>query len=365
MCGYSVAGAHTEVDIFVSPKSEELIRKYEQAWQTGQMDVLASVTKALNLGGVKRKNGGTIVEDDSSMKWIMTVPIKFTIDQLEKDFGEEQVAIKDITPNDILNLLEDQPTLTNNNPDKLSLVKLLTECARVQCPGTNPNYLHHNKAYNVKCPKEVSDNHYSSLDRAIIGVQRLNIASYTKKDLNHLNNPNKVRFSPVSIYGSGRSSENPTGTCYLMGYVPYNPEVHPPESVEIASINPKCNYVPGRATLEDNTVLEGVNGGQIITFSLDTADDPHSLERELRAAILRTTPSHETFVVNANRAVNSLFDKKTNAYEGIRLDKSVYSGERIEAIASSLGSEYGLKIEFKKSRGRQPKEFSKFASISW
>jgi hypothetical protein len=365
MCGYSVAGAHTGVDIFVSPKAEELIRKYDRAWSEGQMDVLSEVTKAMNLGGVKRKNGGMIVEDDSSMKWIMTVPIKFTIAQIEKDFGEKQATINDITPIDIIGLLENHPELINNNPDKSSLLEILGGCARVQCPETNPNYLHHNKAYNAKCPKEVSDKYYSSLDQAVDEIRRLNIASYTKKDLKHLNDPKKVRFSPISVYGSGRSSENPTGACYLMGYVHYNPEVHPPESVEIASIDPKCNYVPGETTLEDNTVLEGVNGGQIITFSLDTSDDPDSLEKELRAAILRTTVGHETFIPSATRSINSLFDKKINDYEGIRLDKLVYTAEKIDFIASSLGLELGVKVQFKKSRGRQPKEFLKFASISW
>ena len=84
MCGYRANGAHTDVDIYVSAMAEELIRKYSRAWQEGAMDELSTVTRAMNLGGVKRKNGGIVKEDGFGNQWIMTVPVKFSFKDLDK-----------------------------------------------------------------------------------------------------------------------------------------------------------------------------------------------------------------------------------------------------------------------------------------
>jgi hypothetical protein len=153
--------------------------------------------------------------------------------------------------------------------------------------------------------------------------------------------------------------------CYLMGHVIYKESIHPPETVELATVDPKCNYIPGEVTLEDDSVLDNVNGGQIITFSLDTADDPDSLETELRQAILRTKEDHPSYIASCTKSIHSLFDKETRLYEGIRLCKSVYTEESIETLKSSLNRDLSVNLKFKKSRGRQPKDQIKYSSISW
>jgi len=355
MCGYTSAGAHTDVDIFISPKAEELVRKYDQAWTTSDMDVLSGVTRAMNLGGVKRKNGGMIVEDKDGNKHIKTVPVKFKIEDLD----EEGVRFTKITPEHILSLFRECPELIGENPDKDDIIKLLEACARVR-PTIQPTrpYLHHNNAKS-ESRKDTYSNHIKSLDDAISEQKRLNISHYTSKDIKKMNDPERVRFSPISLYGSDGSD------CYLMGYVRYNPEIHPPESEEIASVDPKCNYIIGSVPLEDGSILENVNGGQIIAFSLDTSDDPGSLERELREAILRTVEDHPSYIPSASRGIHSLFDAESKLYEGIRLDKSVYNEERIETIKTSLNRELSVNLTFSKSRGRQPKEHHKFSSITW
>jgi len=150
-----------------------------------------------------------------------------------------------------------------------------------------------------------------------------------------------------------------------MGHVLYKDGIHPPETVELASVDPKCNYVPGVVSMEDDTVLDNVNGGQIITFSLDTAEDPDSLETELKQAILRTKEDHPSYIASCTKSIHSLFDKKTRLYEGIRLCKSVYTEESIETLKSSLNRELSVNLKFTKSRGRQPKDQIKYSSISW
>jgi len=355
MCGYKQNGAHTQVEIYVSQMAEELVHKYSKAWQEGAMDELSTVTKAMNLGGVKRKNGGIIKEDGFGNQWIMTVPVKFNFKDLERDF-DGKLKFRQITPLDLINLFEDKPELISLNPDKDEILKLLEACAKVK-PEKQPNasYLHHNKkkaSWDVDC---------SSLENAIGNSKRLNISHYTSRDIKNLNKPEKVRFSPISVYGSGKCD----GYCYLMGYVQYNPDIHGLIAEELAQVDPKCNYIPGIVTMEDDTDLDDVNGGQIIKFSVDTADDPESLQSELEKAILRTQEGHPTYIEGATRAIHSLFDKETRLYEGIRLDKQIYTEEMIQSIKDSLDRKYSVSLVFKKSRGRQPKDQIKYASISW
>ena len=58
---------YTDVEIYVSQTAEEPVRKYSKAWEEGVMDELSTVTRAMNLGGVKRKNGGALVTDGFGM----------------------------------------------------------------------------------------------------------------------------------------------------------------------------------------------------------------------------------------------------------------------------------------------------------
>lgn len=353
MCGYRKNGAHTNVDIYVSSMAEELVLKYSKAWQEGVMDELSTVTKAMNLGGVKRKNGGIIKEDGFGNQWIMTVPVKFSFEDLD----EEGVSFRKITPEHLHVLLKtNKPELLSDNPDKDEILKLLEVCAKIN-PENQPSasYLHHNG----KRPSWDEDS--NSLDYAIGSSKRLNISHYTSRDIKNLNQPEKVRFSPISIYGSGKCD----GHCYLMGYVRYNPDVHGLISEELAQVDPKCNYVPGIIQMEDGSELDDVNGGQIIKFSVDTASDPETLQTELERAILRTIEDTPTYIEGATRAIHSLFDSGSRLYEGIRLDKEIYTEETIQSIKDSLDRKYSVSLIFKKSRGRQPKDQIKYASISW
>jgi hypothetical protein len=353
MCGYQANGAHTDVDIYVSSMAEELIRKYSRAWSEDAMDELSTVTKAMNLGGVKRKNGGIIKEDGFGNQWIMTVPVKFSF----KDLDEEGVVFRKITPQHLyVHLKTNKPELLADNPDKDEILKLLEACGKIT-PENQPtaSYLHHNG----KRPSWDEDS--SNLDHAIGSSKRLNISHYTSRDIKNLNQPEKVRFSPISVYGSGKCEDH----CYLMGYVRYNPDVHGLISEELAQVDPKCNYIPGIVQMEDGSQLDDVNGGQIIKFSVDTADDPESLETELEKAILRTIEDSPTYTEGAVRGIHSLFDSKSRLYEGIRLDKQIYTEEMIKSIKDSLDRKYSVSLVFKKSRGRQPKDQIKYASISW
>ena len=355
MCGYVTAGSHTDVDIYVSSKSEEMIRKYGKAWSDDNMDTLSEVTKAMNLGGVRRKNGGQIVQDKDGVKWIKTVPIQFPISLIEKDNGGRTTKFNQITANDLLNLLEDHPRLIEGNPDKEGIKRHLgLGCAT-----------HKNRAFMPSRASQIkSTKYFPDLEKGWTEQKRVNISSYSQGVGSRTTE--EFKKAPISLFGSNIGTPgNEKGICYLMAFVRYSPDIHPVESVELASIDPKCNYVPGKVHMEDDTTLDNVNGGQIITISLDTGDDPESLEHELKSAILRTKEDHPSYIASCTTSIHSLFDKETRLYEGIRLDKSVYTEDNIEEIKQRLGRELGVQIVFKKSRGRQPKDQFKYASISW
>jgi hypothetical protein len=354
MCGYQSTGSHVNVDIYVSPKAEELIRKYGRAWSEGNMDTLSEVTKAMNLGRVRRKNGGQIVQDKNGVKWIKTVPIKFNISLIERDNGETLPTFTRIEVNDLRNMFEDNPQLIEDNPDKDGILRILGQGSKA----------HHNKAFIGSTASKVkSTKYFGELDTANKDKKRMNVSSYSQ----NVGTRTTVEFEEalISLFGSNVNADNEEGTCYMMAFVRYQPEFHPPETVELASIDPRCNYVPGQVTMEDDTTLDNVNGGQIITFSLDTADDPDYFEVELKKAIFRTKEDHPSYIASCTTSIHSLFDNKTKSYENIRLCKSVYTEEIIEEIKQRLGRELGVHIVFKKSRGRQPKDQFKYASISW
>ena len=67
--------------------------------------------------------------------------------------------------------------------------------------------------------KVTSDECYANLNEAVSQSKRMNLSSYTKSDLKSLGDTQKVRYSPISLYGSAPNPNNPEGVCYLMGFV--------------------------------------------------------------------------------------------------------------------------------------------------
>ena len=274
MCGYQSEGSHTDLDIYVAPSAEELIRKYHRAWTSGEMDTLSEVTRAMNLGGVKRRNGGDIItglnKDGEMIDWIKTVPIRFRLSDL-KDDGDETIKFtsKHLTLEAITRLIqqrkEDDPTF----PDIDLIEKTILDCAG----PTGKLNLHNSRGDESKSYN--SGLHYNTLYESSeswnSGKVRCNVSPSCPKG-------SAIWRNPFSILGEiGTTKE-----CFLMGFIPYDPLIHPQDITEIAKVNPKCNYIPGEATLESGLVLENFNGGQIITFSLETSEDPDIFEKELR-----------------------------------------------------------------------------------
>ena len=125
MCGYY--DTH-EPDIYVSPKTETAVKVYAEAWERNEIEKFCKINKAMNLkgGSNKLRMNGKCQDKDGNI-WQMTVPIKFNISQIEKDFGDNTPSYKDIENTDLINLFEDHPDLISSNPDKNTIVQSLNE----------------------------------------------------------------------------------------------------------------------------------------------------------------------------------------------------------------------------------------------
>ena len=318
MCGYE--GAHTDVDIYVSPKAEASIRVYVNAWSESKIDTLCQITGAMNLGPVCRKE----IDD-----FTRTVPIKFNIDQinLDLDFGESTIQPKNVTFMDLKRLLDNNPEIIQGNPDKVSIIEqMMTSEGK---PQFNKQTTH--------------PEHFQTYDSAASAGIRANETTYYKSG----------HPTPFSIYGCQ------DGTCYLLGFV--SGICGEP----VASIKSKCNYIPAEVVMSDDSVLESVNGGQIITFPLEIFNNKELFKRKLRAAILRTTETHPTYIEECTKSVYGLYNKKTQKNEGIILEPSTYTIASIQEIIDSFDREFDITLKFNKGRGRQSTKYTRYSSISW
>lgn len=346
MCGYVSGGAHTSVDIFVAPSTQEWIEKYDHAWSTSQSEVLSGMSKAMNLGGTRRKNSGDIISANGT-QYIKTIPVKFNLKDLERGISGEVTRFSQITASDIHNLLtpsepgddyRSKPELIEGNRDKDHILRTLEVLKRgVAVNGKDKDKPHHNR-------ESVHPEYKSVYEEAHSNGKPANFTTYARHE---------IQFS---VYGG--SSD---GVCFLLGYVPYDSSRHGEIQEELAAVHPKCNYIPsGEITMEDNSVMDGANGAQLIKFDWNTSEDSEILRSELSKAIERSLrdPSVE-------RAIHSIFDTKTNGFSGIVLSKEVYDDEMIREIENDLNQLHNVKLKFKKSRGRQPKDYIRFTSISW
>ncbi len=344
MCGYHSAGANTDISVYLAPSTEEWVQLYDHAWKNTQFDTLTEISKAMNLGGTLRKNSGDVVSTKVG-EFIKTTPIKFHRNQIERGHGGEITRWSQITANDMLNLFsaEDDgeyrghPELIEGNPDKEEILQALRVISGLEGRKGGP---HSNKEKTNRGHRDFYEKASSSTSPS-----RTNFTTYGVTE----------PVNKFSIYCCD------DGVGYLLGFVPYRIGFHPEIKTELASVNPKCNYIPSIVNTEDPDLpINGTNGVQLITFDWSTSDDPNSLRTELTRSIERSLGDQ-----SIDRAIKSIFDSKSHGYKGIVLSRDVYNEEIIQRIKTDLDDRFGINIVFKKSKGRQPKYYIRYMSISW
>ena len=334
MCGYY----NTPIpDIYLSSKTEVAVRRYAKAWDQGSIDSILKEKKAMNLNGWEKNHINGLCKDKDENYWRMTIPIKFKISQVDRDFGDQQPSAKDIVNIDLINLFEDHPELIARNPDKDTIIQSL----RVASIG-NRNINAHTYT-NTRNTKEKLEKAFQNNTREV--------------DLfsNVVTNKNTIYVKPFTVIGDSKEA-------FLIGFVRYN---GPIKQYTFASILKKCNHAISSVEMEDGETIENINGGQTIPFPFKTSTDYELFIKELGKAIKRTNPSHKTYIEGCCKSINSMHDKPSSAPNGIALSDRVYTPKLIIKIKALVEKRYKVKLTLKKSRGRPPVGYIRYSSISW
>ena len=338
MCGYISGGAHIDVDIFISPLAKESIQTYADAWtkdiSEGEYNIesLSEISDAMNLDKVSVRNKGDILKCEDESLFIKTVPIRFNLSQTNdnRNFGS-------VSHLDIIELLEDNPEIGKNNPDRKEIISQIDQELKT-----------------LSTSKDLKP--FKNRESTRPDLRDIYQESFLKNTRsNHTIYYKKKTHSKISIYHCTSSGFKNVG--FLICFVPYNPAKHPPISKELAQVNPKCNYIPSPATMEDDDISLIANGGQTIAFSREIFSDISILIQELEAAVNRTDPSHTSFIPSCSHSIHSVYDKNEKKYQGITLDPSCYSTETIKMIERRLSVKFNGK--------KVGKHFIRFSSISW
>jgi hypothetical protein len=351
MCGYISQGAHTGVDIFVSVHTQEFFKDYSESWTTNEPHKLTDIKKAMNLKPGSQKVGVRMFHNDTKGdKWIATVPIRLNPSDLEDTVASPcplNDIIKHLTPTDLLAIID------KNQLDNFDLAKIIEILKENE--GQGKSYLHRHlegKGPQRDIPK---------LSNAFQMNQRCNTTSGK-------NTPMTLLVKPFSIIAMAK-----LGEVYLVGWVPYdetNAQHTDIQESTLAEVVPKCNYNPFAYEREDGERIVA-NGGQTINFPRLTATDPQVFREELLKSVLRSIPESSTYIQGCQRSVTTNYDRSSRKYSGLHFSHEVYDEElirdilaRVQAIVT-LEIASNVTIAIHKAKGKQPKGYLKFSSITW
>ena len=349
MCGYTEGGAHTDVDIYVSVHTQTFFKDYAGSWTTNEPHKLTNIKQAMNLKPGSQKVGVKVLqtegEDGDAKRWIATVPIPLNISDIrEVADTPDGCSVKDLLRKtglvDIHNILS---STESTNPDFDTILKEMCE----QFSDKKQDI--HRHLATKKTDKDIQD-----LETALRMNQRLNTSSGKRTTEQGL----VKRFSLISDCKT---------KVILVGWVPYdkeNPDHTAVQESTLAEVVPKCNFNPFAYVREDGEKIVA-NGGQTINFPRQTATDPQVFREELIKSVFRSIPGDPSYIEGCQRSVTTNYDGSTKQYAGLHFSHEVYSEELIGEILARVESVCDVKITTNKAKGRQPKGYIKFASITW
>jgi hypothetical protein len=378
MCGYQVDGAHVDVDIYVSHKAEELVRKYGRAWSEGNMDSLSEVTKAMNLSGSHRK---TLRAEDKDGLEIMPIhPIRISGELLEIDtkspFGWQ-----------IHQCLEENPSLIKCQDDADKIKSILFDSVSVR-----------------KSLRTNHDGDEQLLKSSVINHKRVRPGKLKSVD----DCPSKFSLMDKSFILYKRKGST---DYYLCGWVPFREEVHAEDESDWTApkVSQICNFavageepsveVPDGATKKAEAPVAKKAAGAV---TIDLTDESPRLDcashafsgtnvgessstdsptGECEVFVLGSLPrmvcevdTTEEFIAT----VKNLVKKGINSYRppwmadnpgpvAVHLKKSVFSKEMQKILEKQLKAELGIKMKFAPGLGRpsQSGDYRKIREISW
>tara|TARA_B110000259_G_scaffold187850_2_gene243639 strand:- start:13 stop:2103 length:2091 start_codon:yes stop_codon:yes gene_type:complete len=337
-CGHNT---NPDVDIFISSKREREVRDYGAAVNLSETECLtefAKIRPALNVkasAGRKHTSGDTIIDKNRKF-WRKMIPLKFPYSLLRKDVSK-------ITHQQILAVFKEHPELIEGNPDKQFIMEELEKPDYSECMGNRwlgkPAYKDRGTAIN--------------LDAAISKGER-STDWFTNVVCDH-ETPDVVPFTVLQ-------SEDRTEV-YFIGFSPNEKMTQTLWKNQLGMNNTlkKCNYNPAYVVVtESGKKIHNVNGGQLIVFPKETAENDVLFHEELSKAVQR---SKENPLVQCE--VTSIYCNGAKEFKGIRLCNRVFDQGKIDDITKKIETEYSIKIKYTKTRGPQPTGYYQFSSISW
>jgi len=342
MCGYNVSELP---DIYLSKKTEVNIRKYAKSCRDEDSEQFNEIKKINNVKGSNKHTNGDLVMDMCNEPWIKTVPIEFTMHDVNHASASDRlVNWGNIEENDLVNLFEKMSELITNNPDKTEVVKILKSAKKVH----KRNIFEHtykNRDVLGKMEKASSEN------MRFVDQFSNSITGYTTDEVR-----------PFQIIGSDKNGYNSNGKVFVIGFVKYNPNIHGQMSTTLPKVNPKCNHALSTIVQEDDSVVDNFNGGQTINFPFETSEDIGEFEKELEKSILRTIPGPK-FTENCSRSINSMYCNESKLYKGIYSKAKMPELRNIEKKLNKKYPSINLKFN-KKIRSDKP-GYTRFPSITW
>ena len=349
MCGYY----SSEIpDIYISEKKRDEIQIYADAWSESSIHKFKDIVKAMNICGKGNGRATIIKADKSDVDWIQIHPIEFTIDDVK---GDGDLDYDGFGLSDIHNMLEEKLDLiSDSNIDKASILEQLNKTDKT---GLNLSRRRHIDQYKNLYKDRGGLKGYIEL--CIQENQRsnslINPRDHTTEDLR-----------PLQIIGSGKCEYNPLGKIFIVGYVKYDPEIHPCKIKQLPIVSDKANYIDSVEN-EDGTVIENINGGQIIRFPFETTSNSLSgFETKLRESIKRTIPGDVTYIEECCKSINSIYCNGKKEYTGIYIKMDLVKGGVLGKMEKRLNDEFpSINLKFPSFVKTDMPGYRRMTSVTW
>mgnify|MGYP001349685560 CR=1 FL=1 len=337
VCGHN---ANPNVDIFVSKTRENEIKQYADAVQKSPTECVAAfsrISPALNVKKTpKRKvtSYGYFIKAKDGSIWKQIVPVKFMMNDLAKIKPSERTW-------QVHQLLSNVPSILGDHEHKDHILSSIIYRGyhgehKIELGGFSEASSGNNKQHIPKIEKCIEQNKPYEWDKS-----------------------DDPGLRPIRIIYSKDNTD-----VYIVGYAPAEEEVTREEFNKFSGISDtlkKCNYNPAHVVVtEAGRKIPNVNGGQLIVFPRETAENDGIFYEELKKAVHRSMDDKQI-----QREIMSIYCNGTKEFKGIRLCKHVFTQDKIDAIKKKIEEEFSIKLKFTYTRGRQPTGYFQYSSISW
>ena len=349
ICGYY----SSEIpDIYISEKKRDEIQIYADAWSESSIHKFKDIVKAMNICGKGNGRATIIKADKSDVDWIQIHPIEFTIDDVK---GDGDLDYDGFGLSDIHNMLKDKLDLiSDSNIDKASILEQLNKTDKT----------------GLKLGRRRHIDQYKNLYKDRGGLKGyIELCIQENQRCNSLINPrdhNTEDLRPLQIIGSGKCEYNPLGKIFIVGYVKYDPEIHPCKIKQLPIVSDKANYIDSVEN-EDGTVIENINGGQIIRFPFETTSNSLSgFETKLRESIKRTILGDVTYIEECCKSINSIYCNGKKEYTGIYIKMDLVKGGVLGKMEKRLNDEFpSINLKFPSFVKTDMPGYRRMTSVTW